>query len=89
MLQMIQIVLPGMANRKRGLIINMSSGVAKFPFPEFSLYGSTKSFVEYFSKTLSYEYKSKGITVQVSKKSNIDLFFFYFLSLLKKMLIHL
>ncbi|KAK1882918.1 Very-long-chain 3-oxoacyl-CoA reductase [Dissostichus eleginoides] len=62
--QMTRLVLPGMIERGRGLIINMSSEVGVRPQPLLSLYCATKIFVIYFSQCLHAEYKSKGITVQ-------------------------
>ncbi|CAK8690237.1 unnamed protein product [Clavelina lepadiformis] len=62
--KMTQIVLPGMVERKRGLIINVSSLAAVKPVKYISLYGATKAFVNHFSQALSYEYESKGITIQ-------------------------
>ena len=62
-MQMSHIVLHDMIRRGRGLIINMSSGSAVRP--TFSVYGSTKCFVNYFSQALHNEYANKGIIVQV------------------------
>uniref|UniRef100_S4RW23 Hydroxysteroid (17-beta) dehydrogenase 12b n=1 Tax=Petromyzon marinus TaxID=7757 RepID=S4RW23_PETMA len=63
-LKMTQIILPGMLERKGGVIINISSGSALFPVPLLSLYSATKVFVDFFSRGLNTEYKSKGIIVQ-------------------------
>ncbi|XP_053187086.1 hydroxysteroid (20-beta) dehydrogenase 2 [Scomber japonicus] len=62
--QITRVVLPGMVERGKGLIINVSSLVGTRPQPLLSLYCATKIFVTYFSQCLSAEYKSKGITVQ-------------------------
>jgi len=62
---MTQIVLPGMVQRKRGLIVNVSSGIAMLPAATLATYGASKAFADYFSKALSYEYEDKGITIQV------------------------
>ena len=64
---MTEIVLPGMVERGRGLIVNMSSSVAGRPM--FTMYGAAKAFVDYFSQSLSYEYEDKGITIQVTFRS--------------------
>ncbi|XP_045895855.1 hydroxysteroid (20-beta) dehydrogenase 2 isoform X2 [Micropterus dolomieu] len=64
--QMTRLVLPGMVERGRGLIINISSEVGIRPQPLLSLYSATKIFVIYFSQCLHAEYKSKGIIVQGS-----------------------
>nr|XP_046243672.1 testosterone 17-beta-dehydrogenase 3 isoform X2 [Scatophagus argus] len=62
--QMCKIILPGMENRGKGVIVNISSGVASVPFPLYSLYAASKVFVERFSQGLQAEYKDKGIIIQ-------------------------
>ncbi|XP_069799700.1 very-long-chain 3-oxoacyl-CoA reductase-B-like isoform X1 [Dendropsophus ebraccatus] len=62
--QMTRIVLPTMIQRKKGLIINVSSEAGSHPFPMLTIYSATKVFVDYFSRALNIEYKSKGITIQ-------------------------
>uniref|UniRef100_A0A8C2L0P1 Hydroxysteroid (17-beta) dehydrogenase 3 n=1 Tax=Cyprinus carpio TaxID=7962 RepID=A0A8C2L0P1_CYPCA len=63
-IQMCRIVLPGMQQRGRGVILNVSSGIAKIPCPIYTLYAASKVFVERFSQGLQAEYKSKGIIIQ-------------------------
>ncbi|XP_057677356.1 hydroxysteroid (20-beta) dehydrogenase 2 isoform X2 [Corythoichthys intestinalis] len=62
--QMTRLVLPGMLERRTGLIINISSQMGLHPQPLLALYSSTKAFVSFFSQCLHAEYKSEGITVQ-------------------------
>ncbi|XP_026178299.1 17-beta-hydroxysteroid dehydrogenase type 3 [Mastacembelus armatus] len=62
--KMCKIVLPGMENRRKGLIVNISSGIAAIPFPLYNLYSASKVFVERFSQGLQAEYKDKGIIIQ-------------------------
>ncbi|XP_020502120.2 17-beta-hydroxysteroid dehydrogenase type 3 isoform X2 [Labrus bergylta] len=62
--KMCKIILPGMDNRGKGVILNMSSGVASVPFPLYTLYAASKVFVERFSQALQAEYKDKGIIIQ-------------------------
>uniref|UniRef100_A0A8C9X0Y5 Hydroxysteroid (17-beta) dehydrogenase 3 n=1 Tax=Sander lucioperca TaxID=283035 RepID=A0A8C9X0Y5_SANLU len=62
--QMCKIILPGMENREKGVIVNISSGVASIPFPLYTLYAASKVFVERFSQGLQAEYKDKGIIIQ-------------------------
>ncbi|KAJ8383750.1 hypothetical protein AAFF_G00215090 [Aldrovandia affinis] len=64
LMKMCRIVLPGMEERGKGLILNLSSGVAQVPCPLYTLYGASKIFVERFSRGLQAEYKSKGIQIQ-------------------------
>ncbi|XP_068130066.1 very-long-chain 3-oxoacyl-CoA reductase-B-like [Hyperolius riggenbachi] len=64
MLQMTRIVLPRMVVRKKGLIINISSGLGAIPFPRYSLYCGTKACMDFFTRSLSFEYSPLGIDVQ-------------------------
>lgn len=64
MVKMCHIVLPGMVERGRGIILNISSGISKIPFPMYTLYSASKVFVEIFSRGLQAEYKSNGILIQ-------------------------
>uniref|UniRef100_A0A3Q1HAL5 Hydroxysteroid (17-beta) dehydrogenase 3 n=1 Tax=Acanthochromis polyacanthus TaxID=80966 RepID=A0A3Q1HAL5_9TELE len=61
---MCKMILPGMTNRGKGLILNISSGIATIPFPLYTLYAASKVFVERFSQGLQAEYKDKGIIMQ-------------------------
>ena len=67
--QMCQIILPGMKERKRGLIMNLSSMSALRPVPYIAVYGSTKALVDYFSRALAIECADCGIEVQVGELS--------------------
>ncbi|CAL4178487.1 unnamed protein product [Meganyctiphanes norvegica] len=62
--QMTRIVLPGMAERKRGVIINLASLSAVIPAPFLAVYAATKAYVESLSESLGVEYASKGVTIQ-------------------------
>ncbi|XP_055982455.1 17-beta-hydroxysteroid dehydrogenase type 3 [Sorex fumeus] len=63
--KMTELILKNMESRQKGLILNISSGVALFPWPLYSMYSASKAFVCTFSKALQVEYKAKGIIVQV------------------------
>ncbi|KAG8440154.1 hypothetical protein GDO86_006089 [Hymenochirus boettgeri] len=63
-MQMTRLVLPHMLKKKKGVIINLSSEVGKRPYPMTLLYSITKAFVDFFSRGLHLEYKSRGIIVQ-------------------------
>jgi 3-hydroxy acid dehydrogenase / malonic semialdehyde reductase len=45
-------LLPGMAARNRGHIINLGSVAGKYPYPGGNVYGATKAFVAQFSRNL-------------------------------------
>ncbi|XP_015250968.1 PREDICTED: testosterone 17-beta-dehydrogenase 3 isoform X2 [Cyprinodon variegatus] len=62
--KMCKIILPGMENRRKGVIINIASGIASFPCPLYTLYAASKIFVERFSQGLQAEYKDRGILIQ-------------------------
>lgn len=54
-----------MAARKAGKIKNVASLLAFIPFPYYSIYSSTKSFVLAFSETLASELEGTGVVVTV------------------------
>ncbi|XP_067413687.1 very-long-chain 3-oxoacyl-CoA reductase isoform X2 [Emydura macquarii macquarii] len=62
--KMTRLVLPGMLERSTGIILNISSAAGMYPSPLLTLYSATKAFVDFFSRGLHAEYKSKGIIVQ-------------------------
>ncbi|XP_075433034.1 inactive hydroxysteroid dehydrogenase-like protein 1 isoform X2 [Ascaphus truei] len=61
---LVHIVLPGMVQRRKGAIINVSSGSCVQPAPQITVYAATKAFLDYFTQTLRYECESQGIFVQ-------------------------
>ncbi|XP_055988824.1 very-long-chain 3-oxoacyl-CoA reductase [Sorex fumeus] len=62
--KMTQLVLPGMVERSKGVIMNISSASGMYPVPMLTIYSATKAFVDFFSQCLHEEYKNKGIYVQ-------------------------
>ncbi|NWS61971.1 DHB12 reductase, partial [Chunga burmeisteri] len=56
--------IPSLPFRSKGVILNISSAAGMYPTPLLTLYSATKAFVDYFSRGLHAEYKSKGIIVQ-------------------------
>ncbi|NXD81050.1 DHB12 reductase, partial [Halcyon senegalensis] len=50
--------------QSKGVILNISSAAGMYPTPLLTLYSATKAFVDYFSRGLHAEYKSRGIIVQ-------------------------
>jgi 17beta-estradiol 17-dehydrogenase / very-long-chain 3-oxoacyl-CoA reductase len=61
---MCSLILPQMVQRKKGLVINISSVFAIIPAAFFSIYSASKAFVHKFSEDLSAEYEHQGIIVQ-------------------------
>ena len=59
---MTRMVLPGMLERKKGTIVNISSASAMYTLPLLAEYSGAKSFVERFSRALNAEYNAKGVT---------------------------
>ncbi|KFU91056.1 Estradiol 17-beta-dehydrogenase 12, partial [Chaetura pelagica] len=62
--QMTRLVLPGMLERSKGVILNIASAAGMYPTPLLTLYSATKAFVDFFSQGLHAEYKNKGVIVQ-------------------------
>jgi len=62
--RMTLIVLPGMIERKRGVIINISSLSSITNAPFLTAYSATKAYVECFSKSLDLELTGTGVIVQ-------------------------
>ncbi|RNA39441.1 very-long-chain 3-oxoacyl- reductase [Brachionus plicatilis] len=62
--KMTAIVLPTMIEKRKGLIINNASGSGRIPTPLLTVYSASKAYVDFFSRALNTEYKSKGIVVQ-------------------------
>lgn len=61
---MCKIVMPGMVERRKGVIVNVSSTAAQIPSPLLAIYGASKAYVDKFSDDLSTEYAKYGIVVQ-------------------------
>jgi short-subunit dehydrogenase len=78
--------LPDMIKNGRGIIINVSSGAAFYPFPGQAIYASCKAFLRTFSERLQLEMKDKGIIVQAVCPGLIDTDFYRFLPEAKNMI---
>ncbi|CAH0562160.1 unnamed protein product [Brassicogethes aeneus] len=61
---MCKIVMPGMVERRRGVVVNLSSTAAQIPSPLLTVYSASKAYVDKFSADLASEYSKYGITVQ-------------------------
>lgn len=62
--RMCSLFLPGMVERRKGVVINISSLSAVIPAPLLTVYAASKAFVDKFSDDLATEYAHHGITVQ-------------------------
>ena len=58
-------VLPGMIRRGHGHIINIGSVAGSWPYPGGNVYGSTKAFVQQFSRNLRSDLSGKNIRVSL------------------------
>jgi 17beta-estradiol 17-dehydrogenase / very-long-chain 3-oxoacyl-CoA reductase len=61
---MTKMVIGGMVERKRGAIVNLSSGSAMYTLPLLAEYSAAKSYIEKLSRAINAEYSSKGVTCQ-------------------------
>jgi 17beta-estradiol 17-dehydrogenase / very-long-chain 3-oxoacyl-CoA reductase len=61
---MTNLILPQMVERRRGLIVNISSLSAIVPAGCMSIYSATKAFAHKFSEDLQMEYRKDNIIVQ-------------------------
>jgi 3-oxoacyl-[acyl-carrier protein] reductase len=60
-----QAVVPGMVQRRRGSIVNVSSSLSRVPGPGFVAHASAKSALDAFSKSLALELGPQGVRVNV------------------------
>jgi short-subunit dehydrogenase len=56
-------LIPVLRERVRAKIVNISSGVARLPYPGLAVYGATKAFVSSFSESLSAELAGTNVDV--------------------------
>lgn len=56
-------ILPGMVARGRGLVINVGSTAASYPYAGGNVYGATKAFVRQFSLNLRSDLHGTGVRV--------------------------
>lgn len=62
--RMCSLFLPAMVERRKGVIINISSLSAVIPAPMLTVYSASKAFVDKFSDDLATEYAKHGVLVQ-------------------------
>ena len=56
-------VLPGMVGRRRGSIVNVSSGAASFAAPNWSAYAASKAGLDHFTRSLAIELEGTVVRV--------------------------
>lgn len=61
---MTRLVLPGMLERSRGAVVNISSGACSRPLPGRVTLTASTGYFDHFSRALHLEYGGKGIFVQ-------------------------
>lgn len=61
---MTRMLLPGMVQRGRGAVVNVSSGSELQPLPLMTIYAATKAYVRSFTHAVREEYSTKGIYIQ-------------------------
>lgn len=63
LVELTHLFLPGMVERKKGLILNVSSTASYQPLPYSSVYAASKAFVSSFSEALWLETRNTGVRV--------------------------
>jgi len=58
-----RLLIPGMIERKRGVILNVSSSAGFLPIAGFAVYAATKAYVTSFSEAIRAELRGTGVSV--------------------------
>lgn len=64
-LRLTHAILPGMVERKRGLIMNLGSFSGETPIPLLQTYSASKAFLKTWSMSLAAEVAKQGVDVQL------------------------
>lgn len=62
-IHMTRMIMPGMVQRGKGLVLNVSSILGSLTIPYMSIYAPTKSFLDAFTRQLQIEYASHPIDI--------------------------
>ncbi len=71
-LHLAQLVLPGMRERRSGVIVNVSSDAAVQAYPGWGGYGASKAALEHLSRVLAVELEGSGVRVYVVDPGDMD-----------------
>uniref|UniRef100_A0A914DT68 Uncharacterized protein n=1 Tax=Acrobeloides nanus TaxID=290746 RepID=A0A914DT68_9BILA len=63
-IKMLELILPGMAKRDKGIIVNIASFMGWRPFPYMSTYPATKAAITFYTDTLVDEFKHTNLKIQ-------------------------
>ena len=69
---MTHILLPQMVQRKKGVIISLSSASGIKPLPFLAEYSATKAYNNFLGSAIQYEYQDSGIISQVKSSLKSD-----------------
>jgi len=58
-------VLPGMRQRGRGVVVNVSSDSGRAPSPHEAAYGATKAALSAFTESMAFDVESSGVRLHV------------------------
>lgn len=64
-LKVTKLVIPGMVQRKRGLILTVGSFASLIPSPLLAVYSGSKAFLSTWSQALGSELEGSGVTVEL------------------------
>ncbi len=56
-------LVPVLKKHPRAKIVNISSGIARLPYPGLAVYGATKGFISSFSESLACELAGTGVSI--------------------------
>lgn len=72
MTNMCRIVLPGMVERGKGVVVNLASSTAVMPSPLLAVFAATKAYVLKLTEDLGAEYRKHGIVFQCLLPGNVS-----------------
>jgi NAD(P)-dependent dehydrogenase (short-subunit alcohol dehydrogenase family) len=71
-LKLAQLVLPGMRQRRDGLIVNVTSDAGVQAYPTWGGYGASKAALEHLSRVLAAELEDSGVRIYVVDPGDMD-----------------